>query len=636
MKKKNWLAASLAFVMAVGLAPDTSAFFANAEDVSSAALPAMTESTWSQFCWGDAGGACTVEKSVVTEHAKDGGKALKVTKTVTESNANSFACVYYNDFGSAMTNATDDITGVSFWAYNTASVEGGFGFKFNGVEQGNVTCVSEGSAEALTSRNLDYEGYRQYFVPIPAVTDLKTTNQMEIFIWGTANTEVYLSSFAAYYDAAEGETKNENAFPEIADGTFTSFAWGDNGAAATVEKEVVTDNAKSGKALKMKKTVTTAGNTFAAVYYQNFGATVLALSDKAEGVSFWVYNTASVSGGLGFKFGDVEQGEITCYAEDSNEALTSRNLDYTGYRRYFVAFPESVELANTNEFQIFIWGEANAEIYLSGFKVYAASTEDGGNEGEDNGEVTPPQMPDMGEYSYLISGFDTQEEVDLWGISGQTGTVFNAALDTQNVKTGTGSLRYTWNNELYTFGWTEIYINVAELFEANAGAELTGLTFELYNQVAQKAGSVGFWVKLTEADGSEYEVDPSKLPYGTALDFTGWRTMYIPFDSASPDRLQSYTTDENDQFDVDQLAYIKIGIWSNIADVVNVDYSIDDLKLTSKTAITSQGSNNGDNNGGDTSNEETKKKSCSSSISLLSMGAVMLAACAFVLRRKEN
>lgn len=112
--------------------------------------------------------------------------------------------------------------------------------------------------------------------------------------------------------------------------------------------------------------------------------------------------------------------------------------------------------------------------------------------------------------------------------------------------------------------------------------------------------------------------------------------MYIPFDSASPDRLQSYTTDENDQFDVDQLAYIKIGIWSNIADVVNVDYSIDDLKLTSKTAITSQGSNNGDNNGGDTSNEETKKKSCSSSISLLSMGAVMLAACAFVLRRKEN
>ena len=367
MKRMKWMAASLALVMAASMMPNLAKAGA-AAGTKCVALPEMTESTWSQFCWADFGGECTVSTAIVTDYAKDSQKAVKVNKTVTQSAASSFACVYYNGFGAAMTNAMSDAVGVSFWTYSTASVGGGLGFKFNGVEQGEVTCYAEGSAEVMYSRDLNYEGYRQYFVPIPESVNLADVNQMELFIWGTATTEVYLSGFAAYGEAEE-EEKSPFAFPEITDSTFTQFAWGDGGT-ATIEKAVVTENAKVGNALKMKKTITSAGNAFAAVYYQNFGGVVNAVSENAAGISFWVYNTASVGGGLGFKFGNVEQGSITCYADGVGEAMASRNLDFAGYRRYYVPIPADVNVASVNEFQIFIWGEASAEIYLSGFEVY--------------------------------------------------------------------------------------------------------------------------------------------------------------------------------------------------------------------------------------------------------------------------
>ena len=39
----------------------------------------QTETDWTSFSWGDAGAACTVEKSLVDEHSKDEDKALKMT-----------------------------------------------------------------------------------------------------------------------------------------------------------------------------------------------------------------------------------------------------------------------------------------------------------------------------------------------------------------------------------------------------------------------------------------------------------------------------------------------------------------------------------------------------------------------------
>lgn len=58
----------------------------------------QTETDWTSFSWGDAGAACTVEKSLVDEHSKDEDKALKMTKTVTLA-GNSFAAVYYQNLG---------------------------------------------------------------------------------------------------------------------------------------------------------------------------------------------------------------------------------------------------------------------------------------------------------------------------------------------------------------------------------------------------------------------------------------------------------------------------------------------------------------------------------------------------------
>ena len=207
--------------------------------------------------------------------------------------------------------------------------------------------------------------------------------------------------------------------------------------------------------------------------------------------------------------------------------------------------------------------------------------------------------------------------------------------DKTYVKDGESSLRYTWENPLYAFGWTETYLDVSDVIERNKDAGLTGLSFEIYNTSEQTLGEVGFWVKVAEADGSEYEVDPALLVNGTALDFTGWRTVEFPFSAFTPERLASYTPDENGKFDADQLAFVKIGIWSNSKEVVDVEFYLDSLKLHAENAL---------DDGSEpvtppTDPEEKGCKGCNSSLTAVGGAAAAvsaLGAAAFMLVRRKR
>ncbi|MDY6024066.1 MAG: glycan-binding surface protein [Candidatus Borkfalkiaceae bacterium] len=402
----------------------------------------------------------------------------------------------------------------------------------------------------------------------------------------TALLVVAMLSVAAAFSAAsiaKAETEKELkyvSFPVQAEADWTSFSWGDGTAACTVEK-VLSDEYSKGNdlSLKMTKTVTSEGNSFAAVYYQQFGAKVTSLNaSEPYGVRFSVYSEAAVSGGLGFKFDSAEQADITCVQDGSEEVLTSRDLDYQGYRTYTVPFTVDLDAANVKEFQIFIWGADSATIYISNMElIYTGGITVGPEEPVD---PEPPKDPDLGEYSLILSSFEA-DDFALWSKSGQSGTVYKTERNTDKtyVKDGDSSLKYSWENPLYAFGWTEVYLDVSEDVERNKDTSLTGLSFDIYNTAEQTVGEVGFWVKVAEADGSEYEVDPGMLVNGTALDFTGWRTVKIPFEAFTPERLASYTEDENEKFDPDQLAYVKIGIWGNSKEVVNVEFYLDTLRL---------------------------------------------------------
>lgn len=384
-------------------------------------------------------------------------------------------------------------------------------------------------------------------------------------------------------------------FPKMQDNNWTSYAWGDQSAKTTVAKELTADNSKNAdKSLKVTKTVEAAAEAFASVYYQSFGSMADGLNaSDMYGVRFYVYQaTESSASGLGFLFGDTEQTNITCTDEGSEAILTTRDLNYTGYRRYTVPFTDGLNIEAINQLQIMIWGSQNAEVYLSNFELIYTG---------DLSEPTPPEVVDMGDKALMLCGFNDKSEVDLWGLAGQSGTAYKTELSGETVKEGAGSLKYSWQNQLYTFGWTESYLDVTKVVEHNKDNDLKGISFWINNTSLQTVGKVGFWVKAAEADGSEYEAHYDKVIGGTGLDFIGWKKIEIPFTAFTPDKLQSYTTDENGQFDGDQLAFIKIGIWSNGDEEIEATIYLDDLQLRSSKELSFPKENsdkdNNENNG---------------------------------------
>lgn len=112
-------------------------------------------------------------------------------------------------------------------------------------------------------------------------------------------------------------------------------------------------------------------------------------------------------------------------------------------------------------------------------------------------------------------------------------------------------------------------------------------------------------------------------------------TVEIPFSAFTPERLASYTPDENGKFDADQLAFVKIGIWSNSKEVVDVEFYLDSLKLHAENAL---------DDGSEpvtppTDPEEKGCKGCNSSLTAVGGAAAAvsaLGAAAFMLVRRKR
>lgn len=383
--------------------------------------------------------------------------------------------------------------------------------------------------------------------------------------------------------AAEGDAElTAVPFPAMTAENWTQFAWS-TGETVSMEIAVTDENAHDGgSALRVDKTVESADGQ-ANVYYQQFGALVASLSEGTPyGVRFWVYSTAAhASGnGIGFLFGGVEQTEISCVDEGSDVVQASRALDYEGYRQYTVPFPDGVQdIEQASEMQIMLWGNESATVYYSGFEVLY------GEVPEEPEEPDPPQVTDppaLGDYSMQVSGFNNEEEMALWGLSGQSGTLYKTELNTdpEFIKEGEGSLKYSWDNATYGDAWTEIYFNITDIIQANKDSDLTGITFWIYNNQVFDRDDAVWWLKIAEKDGSEYSADTLQFASTTNLDFVGWKKMEIPFSAVT--ELQSYSSDENGQLDVDQIAFIKIGM-RNLAtnnDFFNSFIYVDDVQLT--------------------------------------------------------
>ena len=628
-----------------------------------AKLPEIVNGTFTNFSWG-----ASMEVGISAEYSQDGNNSFMLSKTSIQNETNNGASIYYQNFGNKIIElGISDYLGVQLTVYNTKSISGGLAFKFDGREVYSVESYDEEGTD-LSTRDLNYEGYRTYVVPFDSI-NCETVREFEISVWGTEIATIYVSDFQIVYtgenETPEGsgtpgvpetpenpvtpevpEERKYEALPEISNGTFTNFAWG-----ASMEVGISAEYSQDGKnSFKLDKTaVNDAENNGASIYYQGFGSKVAALgvSDYVA-VKLTVYNTKSISGGLAFMFGGTEVYAVEAYDEEGTN-LATRDLNYVGYRTYVVPF-ENIDIENVNEFQINLWGSEIDTIYVSQFeivytgekqeeiikydnyilslngeeqnidsasddyfasftielkvgdvvRIFGDSTELTSSDGfiaTKNGLHTfnvnsrnivifeEPEELILPEYSYKINDFEDEEDIKAFGISGTSGTDYSLSLNTNSsyILVGDGSASYAWNSNISGFAYTEIYINVANLIEANANSDLQGISFDIYNTSAQTVGEVGFWLKVTELDGSEYEASYEYIVGGTGLGKVGWRKVYIPFSAIT--LFQNYTTDENGQFDITQLSLLKIGMWSSGNAPVSAELYLDNLCLLSNTEI---------------------------------------------------
>lgn len=545
----------------------------NAVSMETISFPDLTNEQFSNFGWNT-----DMTKSIDTVTVNE-TTSLKITKSNLTNTSDNSANVYYQSFGSTVSSLIDSETliGIQLDVYvPTAMDNSGLLFKYDGNEQFTVNTYEAGNDIDLATRDLNFTGTRTYIVPFLDATVVSALNEFQIGIWGSDEGEIYLHNLKLVVEGEPIEVgiTTDNDFPTFEETSFTNFGFN-----CDMTKTFSSEDVISGMYLQVEKLSTISVQNEANVYYQNFGSTITDLSDGkvVTAVQFAVTLQHALSDSvMVFKLNGTPLTDFIVTDRSDLNVLTDQSLDYEGTHIYKVILPETLNAKLANELQIGFSGMDLGSIYLNEFKLLITDEDD---------ETSIPSYFEKPDFSYLYETFDSDDAITIWGISGTTGTVFNKILNTNNdyISEGTGSLRLYFQNQLYTFGYTEIYLDVETFITEHTTNGLTGFSFDLFNMTVQTVGEVGFWVKIAEADGSEYEFNYSLIEAGTKLDFTGKREVYIPFESVTT--FMDYTTDENSVLDYEQIAFVKIGIWTNVATETEVELYVDNVQFWSTLQI---------------------------------------------------
>lgn len=447
---------------------------------------------------------------------------------------------------------------ISFDVYNKVVVEnGGLLFKFDSDEEVNVSWEAADGTKG-TGRDLDYVGFRRYTV---ALSDSRiVANEMQLGIWGTSAAEVYFSSFAVYdASSVKVEVGEEQSLIAMDASSF------------------VVCNASFDARLCIKDG------------FVNFTVT----RNGADGTAYIQHSLTSLNGDNVLSVtlvADRAYGKDMCAVDilydDGTEVLAS-------YRVANFAFENAREtvVLELNKLAYFLGAADVKALRLSQVgkvEQMSFSVEEikSSKQDETNKKV----------YRYTVSDFETVEDAAKWKVSYASGTTAVIGFEKTNVKVGKGALSYRFANALYDFGWTETYLDVADIIAKNTDNNIKGISFWLYNENYVMPGDLGFWLKVAQNDGTEYEVKYSSVisekDTNNSLGFSGWQKINIPF-SAADFTEQNYNSGYNPssprQFDWKQLAYIKIGYWGTYYDSdkdLSCQTTIDDVKFVSENELT--------------------------------------------------
>ncbi|MCQ2793556.1 MAG: InlB B-repeat-containing protein [Bacilli bacterium] len=198
-------------------------------------------------------------------------------------------------------------------------------------------------------------------------------------------------------------------------------------------------------------------------------------------------------------------------------------------------------------------------------------------------------------YSKVICDFDDESSILDWGISGEESSIYYKEFD-GDARLGDGCLKYTFASmSEYNFSWSEIYYNLNDLVVKNSDKSIYGLSFWLYNTHYITSGAFGYWIKVSETNGCEYEVNfnsiETELDTNNNLAFTGWQKINIPLSGDCYTECsynEGYSKDNPRIFDWKKLQYIKFGFWGkyfNAADGYSAIAKVDDFRFVSGEKI---------------------------------------------------
>ncbi|MCQ2793550.1 MAG: hypothetical protein MJ221_03965, partial [Bacilli bacterium] len=242
-------------------------------------------------------------------------------------------------------------TAISFVVYNEVK-GGGLLFKAGSeITTGIKAYDANNDLVVENNRELDFVGLRRYVINLSS--EQFGQNELEIGIWGASLSTVVDFSAFSFIDSGLKQVSLGNTSSLV----FTNFAQECQMTKSFVETDKTVD--ADGKALKVTRQET--GSWAAANIYLQKQKLLDGMSPKI--MKFTVYNQIKIddyaNNGLAFKAG-TEASCINVY----------QSLDFTGFRTF--AFPLPSDLSQINEFQIFVWGQAAAEIFISGFQVVNA------------------------------------------------------------------------------------------------------------------------------------------------------------------------------------------------------------------------------------------------------------------------
>lgn len=450
---------------------------------------------------------------------------------------------------------------LSFWVNNRVAGTGGLLFKVGSEITSGIKLFDENNEELTDSennRNLDYVGFRRYQITLTA-EQINNTNEIEIGVWGASlETNYYLSafSFIDQRSSIQPTTGKETFIDGTSLSLVTSYASSSSGE--IVSGDVIEFNADFQTTDQAVDFVRDMDDIMTPT------SSVISLTMSSDAP----YSLNVMDLKVGYDNGDG----IIAYHSVSKASFADTNpkeleIDI-GSLPYFInaASIETIAVSILPSYE-------NVGLNLSAIAV--------SGEGYVEKKLTYTE----------ISSFDTQADVAKWSASYASGVNVTTGLETENVKKGEGSFHYKFENVIYDFAWTEVYIDVGELIENNADKDLYGISFYLYNTSYIEPGQLGFWVKVAEKDSAEFEVKYdhvySELDTNNSLGFTGWQKINIPFGPEAWTEQTYYSGyDPNNprSFNANNLQFIKIGFWGTYYDAslgYSCDTYLDQLSLLS-------------------------------------------------------